>query len=595
MNLSVNNLDLKVIPFSRRRSWLFIIEAPVVRGNDSEYGLFLSYSKNVPEYTARYEMIQIIPMKDEKPLPYTYEASPGMLTISAGGGRIDICFDNSSLVRLRAAGGLGLMFRMKFDMHEKFLDRLDGTVNAAFSKLGEYLFESVKGRQSHNGKWLGPQMKPADTDVMWTPEQDGALEGYIQHADYTVNRPEMLRDFDACAAESLKDFEIWCEKYEKVPEKYAQARLFSIYIIWISATGKRGHISEEMISMMRCGPSIRAMAWHQGYHAMAAYNDVDQAVRFLYSMFTVQDEFGQLPDSATDTHLNWGATKPPFQGFALNYLLDKVGIDSLTKEHCELLYEPMSKWINWWTTFRDRNNDGIVAYNHGDESGWDDASIFSKGLPLAAPDIAAFLVLCMEICSKLAGKLGFAAESVEWMGRSEAMLKKMIETFWNGDKFICLLDDTREVVDEESIAMYQPIILGKRLPQEIIDKIADTVSNPDKFFTINGFVSESMQSKYFDMSSGAFMLGLVVAPVQCMMTLGLYNAGHKELAFKNARNWCDRVLEVGPQAVRRDLIGPATPPYEGYQPIYPRVAFPGSLSSWGAAVFLILAHMLNDE
>jgi len=616
---TINDLDLRSIPFTRRHTRLFVLEAPVSRGGggelvgytaidteapppgspggDGEYGIFLSYSSSTPGYITRYELIQIIPVMDGKPLPYEYQANPGLLTISAGGGTIEICFDGGEILQIRAAGGLGIVFRMKFNMHEQFMDRLDGTVCAGFHMLGEYLFEPTKGSQSHNGRWLGPEMKPADTDVAWTPAPDGVLEGYVKYADYSVNRPEKLNDFDACVKDALSDFERWCEKYEKVPEKYADARLIAIYIVWISIVGEKYNVIDDMIFMMRSGKLTKAVSWHPPYHAMAAYKDVDQAVRFMHVMFKRLDEYGELPNDVSDRQMNWTMTKPPIQGFALDYILEKVGEDALTKEHCEMLYEPMCRWVRWWTTFRDTNGDGLVSYHHADESGWDDDVIFSKGLPLATSDIAAFLVLCMEICSKLAGKLGLADETADWMKRSEDMLKKTIDSFWNGERFICTLDDTGEIVDEESIAVYQAIILGKRLPQEIIDKIAVSVGNPDKFFTVNGFPSLSMTNRYFDvgLSCGAFSLGLIHAPVQCLMTVGLYNAGCRELALESARNWCDRTLEVGIGMTRRDLMGPACEPFERYVPIYPRTFFPGSVASWGAAVFLVLAHLLNEE
>jgi len=378
MSWSVENLDIRNIPFSRRRSRLFLLDAPLARLGGDGYGLFLSYSNNVPVYLTRYELIQIIPVLDGKPLPYTYKARPGLLTVCAGGGKIEIGFDGGEILRLRATGGLSLTFSMRFNEGEQFMDRLDGTVYAAFTMLGEYLFEPVKGNQSHNGKWLVEQNKPADTDVTWTPAPDGELEGYIKYADYSVNRPEKLHDFDACVDDAVSDFKQWCSMYGEVPEKYADMRLVSIYIVWMCHVGERLNVSEDMIFMMRSGKIVKAVSWHPGYHAMAAYKDVDRAVRFLHATFTRQDEYGGLPDRTSDRFLTWTATKPPIQGFALNFLIEKAGIDALTKEHCEMLYEPLCKWVRWWTTFRDTNGDGLVSYQHADESGWDDDAIFSK-------------------------------------------------------------------------------------------------------------------------------------------------------------------------------------------------------------------------
>jgi hypothetical protein len=316
-------------------------------------------------------------------------------------------------------------------------------------------------------------------------------------------------------------------------------------------------------------------------------------------MFTLQDEYGMLPDGASDKYVNMLAAKPPIQGFALAYVLDEVGFDALSLAQAEKIYEPMCKWANYWTTFRDPDGDGLVSYMHGDESGWDDSSIFAKGMPVSTPDIAAFLILVMEGCGKLAQRLGLTAESETWLKKSKTMLDSMIATYWNGQKFICRMNGTGEIVDEESIAVYQPIILGKRLPPEIAEKIAKTVGDPAKFFMPAGFASESQLSPYYDVTNGPFMLGTILAPVQLMMTVGLYMAGQKEVALKNAFNWCEACLEVGPQTIMRSppqknppkpVAKPVLPPFkEGYKP------FPGGYSSWGAAVFLVLGSLLSGH
>ena len=594
MKFSVEDLDISIAPFTRKHSRLMILMAPVSRDEGAENGLFLSYSANVPNFRTRYELIRIIPTIGGEPVPFEYTANPGVLKLTAGGGEAEICFDGREIVRFRAKGGLGLRFNLRFVQHEQFMDRLDGTVYAAFQMLGEYLFEPTHGTQSHNGRWISPVMTPAETDVEWKPAEDGRLEGYIRNADYSATRPGALRDFDECVGENLADFQNWCKHYAEVPEKYEGIRLYSIYIIWTCLTWPKGHINDNMVWMSRAGAIIRAVGWQQSYQAMACRNNLDFAIGLVHSMFTLQDEFGQIPDGVSDQAKIMTAPKPPFQGFAFSYILDKAGAGALTTKQNEMLYKPLCKWVEWWLANRDRDGDGLVAYIHGDESGWDDASIFSKGAPVATPDIAAFLVLCMEACGKLAAGLGLKAESEAWQARSEEMLKKMIDKFWNGQKFVCLLDKTHEIVDVESIAVYQPIILGKRLPQEIIDKIADALAEPGSFLTQFGFVSESMKSKDYDVTSGAFMRGTILAPVQCMIIVGLYNAGKTELALKAAAAWCDEALVSGPQAVSRRAPVIGTPAPLAENPVMPAKTSPASLSSWGPAVFLILAPMLKD-
>jgi hypothetical protein len=597
LKVSIEDLDLYDVPFSRRLARLMVLNGYYSDAEDAKKVFFISYTQSVTDGSSRPNLIEFEPTVNGEPVPYTYTANPGVLIVSAALGKVEICFDGYERLLIRGTGGLGLRFFVRMQPHEQFMNRLDGTVYAAFPTVGSFLFENTTGDQTSTGSWNALKICHDDTSINWQPGNGGNFLGYIQYADTYVERPEKLNDFDACVIGNRADFDDWCQKYEPVPERYAHVRLYAIYVIWICYLAPKTMLTVPMVYFLRTGPLMRAMGWHQSYQAMALWQDLDTAVGLLHAMFTLQDENGMLPDSASDRYVTMLAPKPPFQGFALSYILDRVGLDALTEAHLNKLYEPMCRWAEYWLTFRDRDGDGLVAYVHGDESGWDDASIFSKGMPVNTPDIAAFLVLLMECCGKLAQRLGKEDESNRWLERSKAMLDKMIRTFWNGDKFVCIKEDTREVVDEDSIAVYQPIILGKRLPQEIREKIGKAVHDPETFFMPWGFASESQKSPYYDVTYGSFMLGTILAPVQLMMTVGLYNAGQIDVALHNARNWCEKSLEIGPQTVvmsppqknpKPTGARPVLPPRTGTR--YP----PGGFGSWGAVVFLILGNMLYN-
>jgi hypothetical protein len=601
--LSIDDLDIGAVPFSRRLARLMALNGYESEAPGARKVFFIAYTNSVSDGSSRHNLIQMEPVVDGEPVPYTYTATPAKLAIEAAGGRAELCFDGHERLLIRASGGLGLRFFIRFEPHEQFMDRLDGTVYAAFPTIGAFLFEPTAGSQTHNGHWDVKAIRPDDTEIVWRPDEGGNLAGYIQYALSSVERPPALGDFDTRARENMADFEEWCAKYEPVPERYAHVRLFAIYVIWISYLAPKTMITTPMIYFLRVGPLMRAMGWHQSYHAMALWQDLDTAVELLRSMFTLQDEHGMLPDSASDRYVTMLAPKPPFQGFALSYILDRAGggagAGALTEAHCEKLYGPMCRWAEYWLAFRDRDRDGLAAYVHGDESGWDDASIFCKGMPVATPDIAAFLVLLMECCGKLAGRLGRRPEAERWGARSEEMLKKMLEKFWNGEKFVCFKPDTGEIVDTESIAVYQPIILGMRLPEQVREKIGRAVARADTFFMPAGFASESQRSPLYDVTYGSFMLGMVLAPVQLMMTVGLYNAGQTEVALRNARNWCERALEAGPQTVvmsppQKNPMPTGARPVLPLPPKDPRKMMPGGFGSWGAVVFLVLGNMLYN-
>jgi hypothetical protein len=596
MNLSIKKLELTRIPFASRSNYLvFVADCPKDESGAEREIIYLTFTYGMSSGITRWDIIKIEPIYEGQILPYTYTATPSLLTLETVRGNIEICFEGKDNALFRTTGnGLGIHFSLKFMPHELFLDRLDGTVYTSLKNIGEFLFENPGGKLEHNGQWIGPMMQSRPCYVNYLPGPGGRVEAYIHFAQSGVNRPGKLASFDESVAKTQKDFDDFCKIYDfEVPEKYKEAKMLAVYAIWQCYIDvPLGNFPANVMYMMRVGMLVRAMGWHTTYQAITAANNIDQAIEYLYSNTPFMDEYGQIPDGLNDTFSDMHCTKPPFQGFAWEYLEDRYGPDKITKAHCEKLFEPMKKWVSWWRTFRDIDGNGIIDYVHADESGWDDSSIFSKGMPIETPDSVAFLILMLEMLSKMARKLGKDAEADAYMADAKKLLDDLITIFWNGEKFVCRMVGTHEIVDFDSIAMYQPIILGKRLPREIIDKIAAKLEDPETFFSEKdgGLYSESRKSPFFSIGT-AFMMGRMLAPVQFMMALGLYKAGKKELALKIAKAFCDWTMEKGLTVMEIEIPESEKDPLS----IVPQIFVPGcGWASWSGAIFLTLARLLKE-
>jgi glycogen debranching enzyme len=195
----------------------------------------------------------------------------------------------------------------------------------------------------------------------------------------------------------------------------------------------------------------------------------------------------------------------------------------------------------------------------------------------------------MEAASRLAEKLGKKTEAGRWMADSKTLLEKILKNFWNGEKFICRIAGTNEIVDTESIAMYQPLILGNRLPAEVIEKMAAKLGDPAHFLTKEGLASESRQSPFYTIGT-SFMLGRILSYVQLILVTGLYNSGKKDLAKKIAGIYCDFTLKAGLVAMVRNDDLPANDPLAIVKPSVPGNGW----SSWSSAIFLVLCRMLKE-
>ena len=592
MNTSIEDLDLYLFAFSKRDTRLFLTIDSEPRENGDR--ISISVTRDDPK-GVRYNLLSVAPTWKGERIDFTYSASPWLLTIRTEHGSIEICYDSiPELMQIRSNDGLGVSFFIEFSMHEMFTDRLDGSVEIGFTSMGQFLLDTVAGVQTHDNRWIGPRMQATPTTVRWEPE-DGRLLGYVCWSNEFVCR-HVLSDFDACVAENRKDYEYWLSQLPELPERFRTVSQIGAYVFWTCHQKPLLLLKEPIMYMMRTGIVQRGTTWQQCDHAMACWRNQRFVFDIVHSFFSMQDEYGMLPDCGNDRDIAFTATKPPFQGFALTWCLDHLGDETIDPGQCARIYEPLCRWIGWWKRFRAGSRDGLMCYMHGDECGLDDASIFSEGVPVISPDLQAYLALCMEVCGRMARIMGLEEEAERHFAESRDLIDRMIRTLWNGSQFTCILTRTDRVLTSRSICSYIPIILGKRLPQAIVDKMARDLADPNQFWTDHGFRSESLDSPLYDPSSpGPFALGMCMAISQLLMTVGLRDAGKKDLALRNAENWLGLSLEKG---------YPVTDIVEKDQPVNRKntaapvfsmgTRFPGKFNSWGVAVYFVLGDILNE-
>jgi glycogen debranching enzyme len=180
----------------------------------------------------------------------------------------------------------------------------------------------------------------------------------------------------------------------------------------------------------------------------------------------------------------------------------------------------------------------------------------------------------------LFAKLGDIAEILErkeeadsWHQRADEIIKKMIDTFWNGKKFIALANHTHEVIDSNAITDYLPFVLGDLLPQEIIDKMTEDLLVEGDFLSPVGLTTEKISSDQF--RRAGFSRGYALPPSNLMVLTGMYMAGKKEEAKMIAKRFCESMITSG--------ISQLMDPIEQY-----RITFS---CTWPACGFLALADM----
>jgi hypothetical protein len=560
---SGERFDLRAAPYSVRGSYLCIHEAPEDRN------LYLSITRSPVIALERKNLIRLTPVLDGKALPFKYAVTPGKLAIETFKGAIEATFASGRQLRIRGEGGVGLRFSFKTIQFENASPKENGDMEIAYIILGKLLFAPLKGAMLCGAKWVPAKARAEDFDLELLPSvETGKFEAAIHEYYSNGMRDGEYASFDSCAASVEREFDEFCKNYPAVPEQYAQMARLAAWTVWTHSMRPEGRLKSPAVYMSRTFLT-RAFGWQQSYQAMAASNNIREAWSLLLNMFDYQNEAGQIPDNVGEIGISYMVSKPAMQGFALEHLLSLAntggraaggasggasalqGVPSASPGEAlglpdyDELYCKLSKFAGWWLSKRDRNSSGIPQYYHADESGWDDATIFKKGLPLQSGDLLAWLALLTEACGTLAEKARRpAGESERWARESKRLLSILVDEFWNGRQFISRVAETGEIVESGSIAALQPIILGKRLPSHIIDTIASRLSDEREYLTEGGVVSEILGSPDFAAQAG-FMRGNIVAPVQLLVVLGLKNAGKTELARAIAERYCDFACKNG--------------------------------------------------
>lgn len=576
-------LNLQRVFYGRRNSFFtFYLD----NYSDGSYGysrLYAGVCSWMAAANRRTRLFALRAVHNGEEVPYSVYADFTVIRIQSLFGYAEFCIEKKKLLRIR---GEGISLRLTAEPvgHESAKPVEPGCFEVDFGGLNEKFFLiSVKGRMEADAPYHYDEFGVRSVRVDFMPsEGEKRFEAAIQRFESNAKPCRQFTAYEACKEAVKKDFEEWCERLPEVPEKYRDTFYRAAYMIWSNALQLRGASSPEMICVDRSN-NAAAYAWQQSYQAVVHSKDIGFSWKLLLSIFQYQDEAGQLPDCVNDRIEVWQTCKAPLQGLAIDWIMRHCDLSSISKEDYEKLYVPLGRWTDWWFEYRDRNHDGLPAYDHGDESGSDDNTLLRKGIPVSTPDLAAFLALQMDVLSRIADVLGREDERLQWKKRSEELIDRMIRTYWNGEMFVARQGEAMEnEVRSNALQAYVPLILGERLPEEIRRKMLEKLTEKDRFFTPYGLATEALDSPCLELSY-AWTRGTINAPNQFVMTIALDNCGEKELAAKVARAYCDNVAVYGPAQHFNPFTGKPVDPFGFFQTQFQ------PWSSWASCVFLLLA------
>ena len=429
-----------------------------------------------------------------------------------------------------------------------------------------FIFTAINGELTFNEQLLHFIPKQGD---------DNYFELSITETDSNWEISNVTKSFQECIDSSSEIFQDWLLKMPELPEEYNRTWQLAGYTLWSNIIAKGGNYKRDGILMsknflhyiwswdhcftaMACSYSLPLMAWDQ-----------------LMVIFDHQMENGQLPDVVCSDHLITSYVKPPIHGWTVRKLIEK---NALTDDQLFELYAILEKWTNFWFNERDSNNNGLPEYNHGNDcmdNGTEfdingEAYQFSRW---ESANLYAYLVIQMDLLHDLAIKFNKPDEAKIWKERSDKLLDLMIRRTWNGEKFVTINIEHNTINEKsQSIMAYMPIILGKKLPVEIREKLIHDIKF-EGFLTKYGLASENPKSPLFE--EDGYWRGPIWAPSTMIIVDGLNQCGEHQLAKEISQKYIDICANSGFRENHNAING------KGLRD----VSF-----AWTASVFLILGH-----
>jgi len=528
--------DPEKCPFSRFGSYFSL---STITGDWAELGKGLYLHTHHGGST---QAFKLDPIRGQEAIDFHLRATPTQLTLSTSeGGEIAIVIAGNGTVRLR---GHGVALRLEMPAKRwRFAYELPGGAwGFNMPRTGVQLaLEALAGTLTVDAPWVkgkGFCKESGRMAAVLTPGDDGAFEAAIDEFTTTWIRPERPA-FEARKEQVARVYAKWTEHLPTVKPPYEPARDLAAYVNWSATVNPLGNLARRTMLMSKMG-MCNVFGWDHAFNAIAhCTHDAELAWDQLMVMADRQDEHGKCPDNMNDRQIMYTFSKPPVQGWALRAMWDENPA-MMTPERLAEAYEYLSKWSDWLCNHRTWNGDVLPFYIHGFDSGWDNSTIFDEGVPLVAPDLAAYLVIQLEVLADVARALGREAETATWQARAEKMLAALLDELWRGDRFVGTLRPSGRTVDCESLITCMPIVLGRRLPDAVQ---AHLVARIRTHLTPWGLATENPTSSEY--TPCGYWRGPIWAPSTLLAVSGLADIGESDLVRTIARAFCKMCMQNG--------------------------------------------------
>ncbi|WP_030175087.1 amylo-alpha-1,6-glucosidase [Streptomyces sp. NRRL S-813] len=511
------------IPFSTFGSWFDI--SPVIAEKTYAEDLHLVSHQN-----GMHGVLRLVPLNTATGdrAEGRVEARPGLLSWIGENGRVDLAYESPDTVRLWGSGlGFGVFaaaqtltpFSGTYFFHDP---AADAHVFTSYETGRRYRVSVLSGTRA---EVAGEQaLGGADRGLAVTGDADGVWEIAIEELDTARPPYTSSAAFEVVAESARREFADFVEAVAPWRSAATPAAELAAYVVWSATVRPTGLLSRPGVLMSKHWMD-KVWSWDHCFNALAlAPGCPDLSWDQFHLPFDHQDAAGALPDSVTHSEVLHNFVKPPIHGWAFGHLRRRLPTSPGQTELVET-YDRLERWTDFWLTARRAPGDALPYYQHGNDSGWDNATTFDPERVVVTADLAAFLILQLHELAALATELGRPDDADRWTRTAAEIQTALFEELWTGDRFVARGAAGGSTWSSASLLDLMPVVLGEHLPDEVGSALADHIK---AHLTPYGLATELTTSPHY--LADGYWRGPIWAPATVLVEDGLRRAGHTRLA-----------------------------------------------------------------
>ncbi|MGW2716897.1 amylo-alpha-1,6-glucosidase [Streptomyces sp. NPDC001492] len=511
------------IPFSTYGSWFDI--SPVIAEKTYAEDLHLVSHQN-----GMHGVLRLVPLHPRTGgrAETRVEATPGLLSWTGESGRVDLAYETPDTVRLRGSGlGFGLFaaaqaltpFSGTYFFHDP---AADAHVFTSYETGRRYRVTVLSGSLA---KAAGTQaLGSADRGLAITAEAGGGWEIAVEELDTARPPYASSATFDEILARAQGAFAGFVDAVAPWRSSATPAAELAAYVVWSATVRPTGLVTRPAVLMSKHWMD-KVWSWDHCFNALAlAPGRPELALDQFALPFDHQDDSGALPDSVTHSEVLYNFVKPPIHGWAFGHLRRRLPTPPDRSQLAEV-YARLERWTDFWLTARRAPDAELPYYQHGNDSGWDNATTFDPERVVVTADLAAFLVLQLRELAGLAEELGNAEAARRWVAAAGETQAALLDQLWTGERFVARGAASGDTWSSAGLLDLMPIVLGEHLPAEVSSALADHIK---AHLTPYGLATELTTSPHY--LADGYWRGPIWAPATVLVEDGLRRAGHQRLA-----------------------------------------------------------------